>query len=75
MDIKENQQVWYINFFDQETGSGVETSVNEELAQELHKLLKNKKRKVKEGQQMRKLLGVKVITNGELMIANLILVI
>ena len=75
MDIKENQQVWSINFFDQETGSGVETSVNEELAQELHKLLKNKKRKVKEGQQMRKLLGVKVITNGELMIANLILVI
>ena len=75
MDIKENQQVWSINFFDQETGSGVETSVNEELAQELHKLLKNKKRKVKEGQQMRKRLGVKVITNGELMIANLILVI
>ena len=54
MDIKENQQVWSINFFDQETGSGVETSVNEELAQELHKLLKNKKRKVKEGQQMQR---------------------
>ena len=35
MDIKESQQVWFIIFFDKDTGSGV--SVNEQLAEKLHK--------------------------------------
>ena len=34
LDIKENQQIWP-RCFDKRTGSG--SSVNEELAQELHK--------------------------------------
>ena len=35
MVIKEDQQVWSTNFFDKKTGS--RASMNEELAQELHK--------------------------------------
>ena len=37
MDIKEDQQVWFMSLFDKKTGSGA--SVNKELAKELHKLL------------------------------------
>ena len=35
MVIKEDQKVWSLNFFDKKTGS--RASINEELAQELHK--------------------------------------
>ena len=37
MAIKEDEQVWRFSFFGKKTGSVA--SVNEELAQELHKLL------------------------------------
>ena len=46
MDIKQHQQVGYIGFFDKKKGSGI--SVNEQLAEELHKsvIKKLKRRKV-----------------------------
>ena len=46
MDIKQHQQVESIGFFDKKTGSGI--SVNEQLAEELHKsvIKKLKRRKV-----------------------------
>ena len=52
MDIIEYQQAWSIGFFDKKTGSGaivtskVGVSVNEQLAEELHKpVIKNFKRR------------------------------
>ena len=41
MDIKENWSPWFINFFDKKTaGSGIKSMPqNEQLAQELHKLI------------------------------------
>ena len=41
MDIKENWSLWFINFFDKKTaGSGIKSMPqNEQLAQELHKLI------------------------------------
>ena len=45
MDIKEHQQVWFIGFLKKKTRSGI--SVNEQLAQELHKLvIKKFKRRI-----------------------------
>ena len=54
MDIKEHQQKWLVSFFDQTTGLGATVtskaavSVNEQLAEELHKPVtkKFKRRKV-----------------------------
>ena len=37
MDIKEDLEIWFITFFYKKTVSGAKASVNEELAQELHK--------------------------------------
>ena len=41
VDIKENWSLWFINFFDKKTaGSGIKSMPqNEQLAQELHKLI------------------------------------
>ena len=43
MDIKEHQQIWFIGFLKKKTRSGI--SVNEQLAQELHKLVIKKFKK------------------------------
>ena len=45
MDIKGNYQVWSISFFDKKTGWGA--SVNEELAQDLHKPVNKKSKRKK----------------------------
>ena len=37
MDVKKHQQVWSIGFFDKKAGLGV--SLNEKLAEELHKAI------------------------------------
>ena len=45
MEIKEHQQVWSINVFDKETGSGFR--VNEHLPEELHKPVIKKLKRIK----------------------------